>query len=519
MLLAVLAVSAGGQPPPPPAPPSVSDRPARAAEPVAVNVGQSRTVDTPWPVKRVAVTDPKIADVQVLTPRQILVLGKAVGTTDVTLWSETEEPRSLRVEVDSDFARIRTEIVDLFPQSRLEVAPSRGTLVVRGTVDTAEHAAELRRYLTASGAKYVDMTRVAGVQQVLLRVRVAEVSRTALRTLGFNAFGAGSNFFGASVIGSSSGPLNPVSIGAAKGAAAVHPVPFTFTSDLLVSPAVTLFGGFPNSDFQFFIQALAENQYMRLLAEPNLVTLSGEEAHFLAGGEFPIPVVQGTSAGGTAISVEYREFGVRLRFRPTVLGEGAIRLHVAPEVSELTDVGAVEIQGFRIPSLLSRKAEATLELKSGETFAMAGLISRSMSGRSSRVPFLGDIPVLGPLFRSVRYQSQETDLVVLVTPSLVEPMSCTKPPPTPGALHKNPNDWELYLEGRLEGNEPAKLAPADAACLKELGLTQLVGPGAWQSSSEGYARSLATLRPEPPRLDRRPAGAPEDRAADSPVDE
>src|SRR6185503_13142243 len=216
-----------------------------------------------------------------------------------------------------------------------------------------------------------------------------------------------------------------------------------------------LFANFPNSDLLFFVQALAENQYLRILAEPSLVAMSGEEASFLAGGEFPIPVVQGVNA--TSITVTYKEFGVRLRFRPTVLGDGAIRLHVAPEVSELTNAGSVTLQGFNIPGLLTRRAETTLELNSGQTFGMAGLISQSTQARTSRVPHIGDLPVLGALFRSVRYQSGDTELVLLVTASLVEPLSVANMPPTPGITHSDPNDWELYAMGKIEGKAPARL--------------------------------------------------------------
>ncbi|MHC4208056.1 MAG: type II and III secretion system protein family protein, partial [Planctomycetota bacterium] len=202
-----------------------------------------------------------------------------------------------------------------------------------------------------------------------------------------------------------------------------------------------------------------------------------------AGGEFPIPVVQGGTGGGggNAVTIEYREYGVRVSFKPTVLGDGTIRLHASPEVSTLSDAGAVVISGFRVPALITRKAATTLELNSGQTFAMAGLLKDTTEALNSRVPGLGDLPVLGPLFRSVRYQKNETELVVLVTATLVEPMSLAEVPPLPGFLHSDPNDWEFYLEGRLEGKEPAKINSRDAEWLKQMDLNQLMGPGAWDS--------------------------------------
>ncbi|MFH1717532.1 MAG: hypothetical protein ABIF19_09300, partial [Planctomycetota bacterium] len=188
---------------------------------------------------------------------------------------------------------------------------------------------------------------------------------------------------------------------------------------------------------------------------------------------------------------------VRVSFTPVVLGDGAIRLTAAPEVSDLSDAGAVTIQGFRVPALITRKAETTLELKSGQTFAMAGLLQHKTETINSRIPGLGDLPVLGPLFRSVRYQKNETELVVLVTASLVEPMSVATTPPLPGFLYTEPDDWEFYLEGRTEGKKPAEINPEDAKQLRQMGLDQLVGPGAWDyynkpvSSSRAAAKSPA----------------------------
>jgi pilus assembly protein CpaC len=268
-------------------------------------------------------------------------------------------------------------------------------------------------------------------------------------------------------------------------------MPFQLMSDAKPAAAVTIFAGVPRADFEIFIQALAENQYMRLLANPTLVALSGEEASFLAGGEFPIPIVQGSSGGSNSISIQYKEYGVRVTFRPVVLGDGTIRLNTAPEVSNLSDVGAVTISGFRVPALVSRKAETTLELNSGQTFAMAGLLQNTTEALNSRVPGLGDLPILGPLFRSVRYQKKETELVILVTASLVEPMSLAEVPPLPGFLHSDPNDWEFYLEGRLEGKEPAKIGSHDAEWLKQMNLDRLKGPGAWDSYNKPISSSQA----------------------------
>jgi pilus assembly protein CpaC len=455
-------------------------------EAITFLLGQSTIVRSPWPTVRVLVTDPTIADVQVLTPEQLLLKGFKVGSTDLIVWSEDEKQvQKWNVHVQLDTVSFKTKLDELFPDTSLTVSQSGETLIVSGLLRSTEQAVQLNDLLEKSKMPYVNMTSVAGVQQVLLQIRVAEVSRQALRAMGINYFHTDDDWFGAMRGVSSTGATNSsIDIGVPSGTAAGDNIPFTFNQDVSAGSAASIFAGFPNAQLEFFLQALIENQALRVLANPTLVALSGEEATFLAGGEYPIPVVQGGGAGGggtNAVTIEYKEYGVRVSFRPVVLGDGTIRLTASPEVSDLSDTGAVTIQGFRVPALVTRKAETTLELKSGQTFAMAGLIQHKTEATSSRIPGLGDLPVLGPLFRSIRYQRNETELVVLVTASLVEPMSVASPPPVPGFLHTDPNDWEFYIEGRIEGKKPAEISPQDARLLKQMGLDELVGPGAWDS--------------------------------------
>ena len=400
---------------------------------LALVIGRMQAVEAPWPVAGVSLTDPTIADVEILTEVLLMVTGRGPGATDLLLWNDLGQTFTLPIEVQIDGAGLQADLNLLFPDSSLAIGQSRGVAVISGVLARAEQATQLAQFMEATGLPYVDATRVAGVQQVQVQVRMAEVSRTGLRALGVNAFSTSDNWFGGVSVGSSNGgALNPVQIGPGEGTP-IDPLSVQFNEDVLLSPAVTLFAGSTNAGFQVFIQALQENQYLRILAEPNLVALSGEKASFLAGGEFPIPVVQGTTTGGgTAVTIEYKEFGVALKFRPVVLGDGSIRMTVASEVSELSDIGAVEIEGFRVPSVATRRAETTLEMKSGQTFAMAGLISESTSAISSQVPGLGSLPVLGALFRSVRYRRGESELLLLVTASLVEPTSDQVLLPLPG---------------------------------------------------------------------------------------
>jgi len=451
-----------------------------------VIVGGYQALRTSWNIKRVSIADPRIADVDAQEKNEVLIVGNSVGVTDLILWGADGEIWSASVNVSIDIDGLNADLAMLFPGTGVEVNSSQGVYFVKGMFATSEQAQQLQKFLEATKVDYVDMTRVAGLQQVQIKVRVAEVNRKAIKRMGVNLIKAGKSFAGAATVGTASGgALNAIGISPAGGGlASTNNIPFFFNDNLSTSVFNTLELAFPKADLEFFIQALAENQYLRILAEPTLVALSGHEASFLVGGEFPIPVVQGGGGGGgTSISIEYKEFGIQLAFTPTVLGNGIIRLRVAPEVSELSDFGAVEIQGFRIPSIKARRVETTLELASGQTFVMAGLLSQSSEARNSRIPLLGDLPVLGSLFRSVAYQIGESELIVLVTAELVEPLSHASSRAIPGDLHTPPNDWELFGMGRLEGHmENLSEVSDDSVDMGQL--EDLKGPGAWASYYE-----------------------------------
>lgn len=473
-MTAMLFLSAQAQTQPP-----AADTP----EEITIPQRKSEVVHTPWKVARVAVTDPLIADVRVLTPDQILVQGLSVGSTDILLWNADESELMRRtVNVVMDLNAMQRILKTLFPTSRIRLDQSGSVLIVRGSHRNSGHALQLREFLEKQKIDYVDMTDVAGVQQVQLQIRVAEVSKTGMRQLGVQWIQAGNSFIS----------------GIAPGGQLVNSLEFSPGSidSYEAGSAVTAFGEIVDADLAFFLEALKENQYLRVLASPTLIALNGEEASFLAGGEYPIPVPQGGAGlNATTITIEYKEYGVRLNFRPTVLGDGTIRLHTAPEVSELTSVGSVVINDFEVPALLTRRAETTLELKSGQSFAMAGLLSDSSNAINSSIPGLGELPILGPLFRSVQYQKRETELVILVTANLVEPMDIDPDAaPMPGFLHTSPSDWQLYIEGKLHG-ETAALDNIEAQWLRQLGLDRLNGPGAWDSYDRTAPASSAELVP------------------------
>ncbi|RLS45282.1 MAG: Flp pilus assembly protein CpaB [Planctomycetota bacterium] len=433
-------------------------------------------------------TDPN--NFAVATTKSLLGVGSAEQATPNakgTKQSKDAAPPIYSSPLAKQAKQLESKLCRIFSVD-LQIEEIDGTLALHGTMPDLATATLIRNFMTSTGIKWVDLSRIAGVQQVQLRVRIAEASRFALRELAFGAVAGGNSFFGGYQAPGGTSPFQPVSIspggGATTGAtgaagnttttgSSVNQANFGFDKNA-VSSAVTLFGGVPGSDLEFYIQALSENRYVRLLAEPNLVAISGERATFLVGGAFPIPVVQNSGAS-SAVTIEYKEFGVRLNFRPEVLGQGRIRLEVAPEVSELSEIGSLRQNGFTIPSVITRRSSTTVELGSGQSFAMAGLLRTKEQGRVSKVPILGDIPVLGVLFRSVRYEEDQTELVVMVTAELVEPLDNGTVRPMPGELHETPNDWELFMEGSLAG---ATKAGKPLARLKVLGLEGLRGPGA-----------------------------------------
>ena len=452
--------------------------------------GQSRLVDLDERVERVVVVDPAIADAEPISANEILMLGRKPGSTDVVFKLESGEAVWRRLTVSVDQAGLIDRLRGLFGVD-LQVEEYDGIVALRGSMPDVATAAAVQRFMNGTGMDWIDTTRIPGVRQVQLKVRIAEASRTALRELAFGGYLGGSDGFGGVQATTANGePFQRIGVSSAEGLAESASNP-SLLPRFGVSSATTLFGGVPSANLEVYLQALNENRYVRLLAEPNLVAVSGEEATFLVGGEFPIPVVQGTATGaGPSVTIEYKEFGVRLTFRPEVLGDGRIRLEVAPEVSELSDIGGVSLSGFAVPGVVTRRSSTTVELGSGQSFAMAGLLRTFEQARVSKVPGLGELPLLGVLFRSLRYVEEQTELVVMVTADLVEPIDDGMVRPVPGDLHTAPDDWELFIEGSLNGTITVG-SPAQR--LESLGLTGLAGPGAWRRSDD--AKRIAADAP------------------------
>jgi pilus assembly protein CpaC len=432
---------------------------------VVLTLGRSAVLDLDQPLVRAQVADPAVAEVEVLSPRQLLVTSKTVGQTQVLLWDEQNDQAAITVVVEVDVAQLKAAMAETVPGATVNVKAINESLVLTGRVPDADAAQRVHELAQLFSPSVSNQLKVAGTQQVLLRCSVVEVSKSAVRQLGVNGWMGGDNLRDMFAV-SQVGEINPVNIGGGPVGNIVAPggIPFATDEDgLPLLPTTDFSLGFPRVQMHLFIEAMRRNGLLRVLAEPNLVALSGQEASFLAGGEFPIPVPQSSQSGGITITIEFKEFGVRLNFTPTVIGNEMIRLHVEPEVSELDFTNAVQVSGFVVPGLTQRRASTTIELSSGTTLAIAGLLSDGIRAAVNRLPALGDIPVLGALFSSTEYRRNRTELVILVTPELASGMHPDQVPPVPGQNLREPNDWELFALGQLEGEPiPTSEVPDDA---------------------------------------------------------
>jgi pilus assembly protein CpaC len=398
---------------------------------VNVAVNKSVVVDFNVPVRDVRVVNGDIATVEPIAPGKLIVTGKTFGVTQMVVWTEDGDMQHVfDLAVDLELDRLKASIRSTEPRARVNATSVMDSVVLTGTAPDAESAERIMQIAELYSVKVTNQMRVAGAQQVLLRVTVAEVNRTSIRQLGFNGWVAGDNFRDAFGLSNLNG-INPTNIGAAANANVTGRIPFvTDTAGIPVTGSSTLSFGFPRGQMQFFVQALRENGLLRVLAEPNLVTLNGQPATFLAGGEVPIPIVT-----NDRIKIDYKRFGVQLNFTPTVVSEDRIRLYVVPEISEPDFSNAVTVSGTSVPSFTTRRVETVVELGSGQTIA------------------IGEVPVLGALFSSDEFRTEQTELVVLVTPELAESLSSDQVTYVPGAELLAPNDFEFYLLGKLEGQK------------------------------------------------------------------
>lgn len=411
---------------------------ARTGAIMNVPVDKSQVLRVDRAFAKAVVGNSDVADVLPLSASSVYVLGKKIGSTNLSLYDRAGGLIAVvDVIVGPDTMGLKRKLSELMPTEQIGVAVSNDTLVLSGRVSSpvaAETAASLAE--TYAPKKVLNMMTVGSPQQVLLEVRFSEMTRGTVKQLGINQVSWGSSFTGGGVI--------------------------TGNRDTSNSPYQAAFG-FLGTGLNIQIDALEREGLVHTLAQPNLVALSGETANFLAGGEFPVPVSASASSGSglPTVSIEFKQFGVSLAFTPTVLQDGLINLVVAPEVSELDQAAGVILNGFNIPGLKVRRAKTSLELRDGQSFAIAGLIQSDFTDTVRRIPLLGNVPIIGALFRSTNFKRNETELVIVVTPRIVRPVTAgSLSYPTDRVVP--PSDSDLFLLGKSERRVPLSQLPPGA---------------------------------------------------------
>src|SRR5215208_4240877 len=436
----------------------------REVIPVNVLVGQSKLITFDNSIERFSVSNPEIAEAVLVTGNQVVVNGKAFGQIIFIAWEKgTQRFLVFDVYVRTNLSLIDSQIHALFPKDDIRLSQANGSVVLSGFVSDPKVAAAADAVVQAAGFKTVNLLEspVKDSTQVQLMVRVAEVNRNRLRDFG-TSYGYQATPGSGGYINSGKGPstLGEVAGGVMKGT---------------ISSGLNLFimGGNTLS----MIRALQQQGALRALAEPNLIAMNGQEASFLAGGEYPVPVVQGGGgSSGPTVSIIFKEYGVRLNFKPTIIDEDHIRLELEPEVSTLDFANGVQFAGFNIPGLRTRRAKTGIELRDGQSFALAGLLDNNETQTLSKVPGLGDVPILGNLFRSKQFQKNESELMFIVTAQMVKPVNRDDLPPIPNVENlkngsllgveprsgdvKGPSGFMINSTGQTESAAPATTQPA-----------------------------------------------------------
>jgi pilus assembly protein CpaC len=396
--------------------------------------GKSLILRSTAPIKRVSVADPEIVDFLLLSANEVYLKGKGAGVTNLTLWQNKELVAVYDLEVTYNLPGLKQQLHTILPEEdSLRVTSTNDSITLSGKITSASNLSQALALAEAYApkGKVNNLVEVGGVHQVMLEVRIAEMGRSLTKRLGVNFLYQDGDQFAVSLLG-----------GLTQFAQE------SLSGGLTFSPAVTALFRFDQGGGTWtgFIDALREDGLVKILAEPTLITLSGQSANFLAGGEFPVPVPQGLGA----VAIEYKTFGVGLIFTPTVLSKDKIAIDVSPEVSELDFSTAVRVEGFVSPGISTRRASTKIELADGQSFAIAGLLREAVRADVAKFPLLGDLPVIGPLFQSKSFQKSETELVIIVTPHLVKPVELAKQY-LPTDSYVEPSDVEFYLQGAIEG--------------------------------------------------------------------
>jgi pilus assembly protein CpaC len=416
-----------------------------------VSEGKSMVLNTGAPVKRVSVTNDQIVTALTVAPNQVLLHGLKPGAVTLILWDEQEQVRAFDLLVQAipmDLAPLRNGLNRLLPDQKINISQSGSSVVLTGTVPSAgvsEQAASLAKAHFPNVVNMLSIPTPPLNQVVMLEVKFAEVQRNALQQLGMNILSTGALNTPGTISTQQYSPPSSTQLSSAIGASLSGASTQFQLTDLL-----NIFVFRPDLNLGLMIKALKQRSLLETLAEPNLLALAGKEASFLAGGEFPVPIIQG-STGTPTVSVQFKEFGVRLKFVANPNLDGTINLKVAPEVSSLDFANAVTLSGFLIPALATRRADTEVQLKDGQSFAIAGLMDNRVQKIESKIPWLGDVPILGNLFKSTNFTKSKTELLVMVTPRIVRPLDPGQVPPLPSVpvpflddQKSSPKNSEIY---------------------------------------------------------------------------
>jgi pilus assembly protein CpaC len=435
-------------PPPPATSQTTAPGPGAGAEqqgpaPLRVMVGKSLLINTTERLKRVSVTDPSVADALVVTPTQILVHGRSPGEVSLVIWDEAERSRSFDLRVDVDVTAAAEEIHKIFPDEQIDLSPSRAAIVLSGHVSTEDVAKRAGMIAEAYSKNVVNVLTFGpvGAQEIELAVKFAEVDRTALLQYGLNIFSTGAT--------NTIGTVGTQQFGGfgSQQISDVFPSPHTpFQTNQTLNDVLNVFLFRPDIHLGTVVKALQQKNLLEILAEPNLIAVNGKEASFLAGGEFPFPVVQ-PGQGFVSVTIQFKEFGVRLKFTPVIMPNGNIHLHVQPEVSALDFANALTISGFVVPALSTRKADTEFEMQDGQSFVIAGLMDNRVTDLTNKIPGLGDLPIIGNLFKSISKQKSKSELMVLVTAKRISPSATPTTVPAPPVKYMDTGKFDGKQSG------------------------------------------------------------------------
>jgi len=457
-------------------------------------VNSSRILTMDQKVPQVQAANPDLVELTPLSATQVQLLAKKAGVTQVNLWDEQQKVHTIDVVIYPDARELAMLLQAQFPTTALRVVPTASSVIISGHVDDPNQISRIIQIAEDFYPKVINNITIAGVQQVLLKVKVLEVSRTKLRQVGFDfRVQSGQSFFQSAIsqiLGTASGNFGTAGVAPGPGIIATPSSDNLHLSFGIVNP---------NSAFLGFLDMLERQQLATILAEPNLTAYSGRPASFSSGGQFPVPVPQSL---GT-ISVQWKTYGTQVDFVPIVLGNGAIRLEVYPRVTEIDDSHAAVINGQLVPALKIREANTGVEMRAGQTLALAGLIQNRRVYEKRAVPWVGELPYVGALFRNVKGFDEEIELLLMVTPQLVEALDpCDVPPGGPGTTSSSPSDFQMFIKGHIE----VPRCPADDACRPSLSpgtLYEFSRPnGGPVGGQEGETvieadEAIETPRPEP----------------------